>query len=351
MRRRRNRYSSYRGRRTLTDVLKMVAFALGIAALLLLAILWMVGRETDREKGQEAQSHVAQSDISQPDPPQTGSMEEDSSLAENDAEKQGSQTEQIMRAVELPLAAVLDGTAQALLEQEAANALVLTMKNREGELAWDTQQGLAVSLGLGAGEEEVNRLLEQWNQGEVYTVAWVCCFRDNTLPYHRNSMALRADYGNWRDELGLRWLNPASQEAQSYLVQLCGELAALGFDEIVLECPAFPVEGSVDRILLDGADQGQVVSGFLEQVGTAVAPYGTQLSVYLEPEQLTGESGLTPDALGGVERLWVQASASRSELAGFLSRLETAVEERLVEVVEELSQEDVPQAKLDSLFQ
>ena len=98
-----------------------------------------------------------------------------------------------MAAVELPVQSVLDGTAAAELEQAGANALVLRMKDQEGALAWASGQELAMSLELGA-PAEVSEALRQWNAGSVYTVARVCCFRDNTVPYHRNSMALRASY-------------------------------------------------------------------------------------------------------------------------------------------------------------
>lgn len=62
----------------------------------------------------------------------------------------------------------------------------------------------------------------------MYTIARVCAFRDNTVPYQNNSVALKASYGNWRDELGLRWLNPDSEKARSYLIGLCRELAPVG---------------------------------------------------------------------------------------------------------------------------
>lgn len=56
----------------------------------------------------------------------------------------------------------------------------------------------------------------------MYTIARVCAFRDNTLPYQDNRVALKAGYGNWRDEEKLRWLDPDSETARAYIVGLCG---------------------------------------------------------------------------------------------------------------------------------
>lgn len=52
-------YNGYRGRRTLTDFLKIAVVALGVIALLLLAVLWMTGGE----KKEDADASVQQSSM------------------------------------------------------------------------------------------------------------------------------------------------------------------------------------------------------------------------------------------------------------------------------------------------
>ena len=341
MRRRGSGYSSYRGRRTLTEILKLLAAVLGVLVLLLLAALWLLGKERDVRNSrpdESVQAASSQPDTTQPDASQSQALPPD------DAQEEPAQAE-VMRALELPVSSVVDGTAAALLEQADANALVLTMKDQEGNLAWNTQQSLAASLNLGAAEE-INPSLAAWNQGEVYTAALVCCFRDNTVPYHRNSMALRAGYGNWRDELGLRWLSPASEEARSYLVQLCGELAELGFDEIVLECAAFPTAGSVDLLLTQGVDRESAVTDFLDQARAAVESHGAVLSLRLESGALTGDSGLTAAQLEQ-GRIWMEGAAEQGEAAALLAQKGVAAEaDRLVELVPAFAETDGAQALL-----
>ena len=118
-----------------------------------------------------------------------------------------------VKYITLPLSALADGTAEQKLHGAGADGAVLEMKDREGRLAWHSDQDLAAYAGVN-GPETNNDLLHQWTQKGYPTAALVNCFRDNSVPYHRNRLALRAAGGNWRDENRLRWLDPANEEAQ-----------------------------------------------------------------------------------------------------------------------------------------
>lgn len=347
-------YNSYRGRRSLTDVLKIVAAVLGVLVVLLLAALWLsrgengfplklpiLSQQEDEPSGsgQDVQGEGT-------DPAGTEGEPEEPASSEEEPEQESALT-----ALELPLSAIQDGSAAAQLEQAGANALVLTMKDEEGMLAWDAQQSLARSCGVNAADGAIQEQLVSWNQGEVYTVARVCCFRDNTIPYHRNDLAMRASYGNWRDEEGLRWLNPASEGAQTYLADLCGELAAMGFDEILLECPGFPTAGSVEAITSGDGSREETVSAFQTRVEEAVAPYETRVSLRVEAGTLTGilpESGVTAALLEKqAGRIWVD-SGEEEDLSEILLQVGvTAAQERLVEIVPQIDPDaGCAQAKL-----
>ena len=332
MRRSRNGYGGYRGRRTLHDILKGIAVVLAVLVVLTLALLlWGQRFLVFTDRGPRLNLPGFSGGGETP-PAASGSIsvviDESGGGEPAGGEDAGESAEpDAMLALELPLQAVLDGTAAGLLSEAGANALVLEMKSQDGTLAWASSQELAAALGVSTGTEEVNEAIRQWNQGEVYTVARVCCFRDNTVPYYRNSMALRAGNGNWKDELGLRWLHPGNEQSQIYLAQLCGELAALGFDEILLECAAFPTQGNLDRInwgdYADSTRREAAARDVLTACAQAVKPYGTLLSLRLDGQALDGAaSGLTPALLEEqAGRLWTQAGQGEEQL---LSQLEEA---------------------------
>ena len=211
-----------------------------------------------------------------------------------------------------------DGTALSQLEQAGADALILEMKDSQGSLAWQSGESLAAMVTTGS--EAVNAALEEWNRGDVYTIARVCAFRDNTLPYQDNRVALKAGYGNWRDEEKLRWLDPDSEAAREYIIGLCRELAQLGFDEIMLDQCWFPTQGKLDQIVKNGsyADGrfAESVEDLFAQLSQAVEPYGTRLSVRL-PKGYQGADapgGLSAKCLETyVRRIWVDPAEEEGE--------------------------------------
>ena len=317
MRRSGSGYGGYRGRRTLHDILKIVAIALGVLVALALAALLLGQRFiVFTDGGVRLDLPFLGGGEETPSDPGNVSVVIDEGEKEPPALSEGDS----LAALELPLQSVLDGTAGEELARAGANALVLEMKGPDGALAWGSGQELAVSLGLSAGDEAVNEALRAWNAGEVYTVARLCCFRDDAVPYQRGSLALRSGGGSWRDELGLRWLHPGDLRAQEYLSQLCGELAALGFDEILLECAGFPTRGALEQISWGDyarpAWREGAVEVFLDACVQAVEPYGTTLSLRLDGEALDGgASGLTPELLSGWSgRLWAEAPGGMEEL-------------------------------------
>jgi hypothetical protein len=305
----------YRGRRTVTDFLKLVAIFLAALVVLLLVGLYFAQEYlvyTDdglRVELPRLELPFFSSDDGGEDTPlgditvveQLGEPEDDSDVAQDGM---------LTVALQLPVSELKSGTALQQLEQAGANTLVVEMRGQSGQLEWYSQQALAEATHVNGSDESVNDLFRQWNGGDVYTVALVTCFRDDTMPYFRNSMALRSTYGNWRDELGLRWLDPANEDIRAYLADLCAELAAMGFDEILLDCSAYPVQGKLESITTQfPSDREGSMEAFFTQVRQAVQSYGTLVSVRVDGasmEQGT-DSGLTADVLNNsVDRVWVE---------------------------------------------
>ena len=313
----------YRGRRTITDILKFIAAVLAVLVVVVLGGIFYLQRYVvytdegaklelppflqflrwEREEPEPAESNTPPdlSDVSFTEDP-SGSVSEPVSEPEEPAGF----------ALELPVSDVVSGAAAEKLAQAGAQALILEMKDQEGRLAWHSGRAEADRAQVN-GSQANSDALAQWNQGEVYTIARVCCFRDNSIPYYYNKLALRVSGGNWRDELGLRWLSPAQEDAQGYIAALCGELAGLGFDEIVLEQFAFPTAGKLDHITrgenYDAAQFTPRLESLLTQIQQAVEPYGTKISLRVGRDTLTGaetSSGVTGALLEGYAfRVWM----------------------------------------------
>ena len=342
-------YSGYRGRRTAHDTLRIVAAVLGVLVILSAAALFYVQNYlvyTDDGVRVDLPFGLFQGEDALPDPGDVSVVEQTG--RENGAKGKTAApapADGALRAAELPLDSLLDGTAPTRLEELGADALVVELKDGTGRLAWHSEQPLAEQAGVN-GDEAVNRALEALEEAGVTVIARLTCFQDDALPDPAG--ALDSGGVSWRDALGLRWMSPASGAARDYLAGLCGELAALGVDEIVLEQFTFPVQGDLSRIAhgenYDPDRLAGQVEAFLAQVQAALEPYGASLSLALEGRLLNRpeDSGLT-DAL-------VRAYAARIWAGeGELSRVrleELGGQAKLVQTADQLGEADGAQAAL-----
>ncbi len=307
-----NDFGGYRGRTTASEVLRVIIIILVILVAAAVALLIYAQRYlvySDDGVRLELPPFLSFLQTGEPEP--AGPDPDAAAIVEAPPEPEPEPPpEPPMAALQLPLEALRDGTAPQLLGQAGANALVVEMKSPQGTLNWFSGEELAELANINFADRGINQVLRDWNAGEVYTVARVSCLRDNTLPYHRRDLAVRATYGNWQDDRRTRWLDPAEPAVQSYVAALCGELAALGFDEILLENCAFPTRGNLHSTtgLQQGEDRVRTIQGpdgLLEQVRAAVGPYETKLSILLDgPLPENGSGGLTQE---GLERLFDRA--------------------------------------------
>lgn len=199
------------------------------------------------------------------------------------------------RGIMLPRTALYDGTAQTQMEQAGATAAIFDMKADDGTLGYISQQTLAQESEVSASDAAINAAIQLLNSGELYTVARVSCFRDNTVPRTNMDIAIRSSSGNWRDEESYRWLSAANEEARAYVVGVCQELAGLGFDEILLDNCGFPTQGSVNRIRTNDNYDPENLTGplelFFEELRAGLADYPEiQISVVSSQSVLSGQS-------------------------------------------------------------
>lgn len=221
-------------------------------------------------------------------------------------------------AVEVSVQQLTDGTAAQSVTAAGGNALVVEMKNAYGRLSWDSNVEQAVSLGVAAGDSSVRQAISALDrEDELYLVARVSCFRDQTLANAGIGGPLMTRGGNvWYDPQGLRWVSPVSQQVRDYLTRLCTELAEMGFDEILLECPGFPDQGETYVLATSEyhpVDLTGPAGQFLEEVTAALEETEAKVSLMVSADAVLGTntlSGLTASSLAQyAHRIWVALPA------------------------------------------
>ena len=344
---RRNRYGGYRGRSSAGNWLRRIAIVLGVLVVLagggLLAgqryiIYTDNGLRLDLPFSWQNPSEDELNDI-------TVVVEPEEPAQSQPEEPPVEQTELPLRAIVLGMDHLLQGTALEQIQAAGANAVVLDMKQDNGRLGYASSNGLAAEIGANSAAEAVNQAIQTLAQEDIRLIARVSCFRDHRLA-ERKDYAIETNPGRrWCDLDGVRWSNPAKPAVREYLVGIMKELAALGFDEILLDHWGYPSrkEGHLEYIkkgeFYDPEQVETVIAGVLDQLQTALEGSQTKLSLYCRDGVLQGfpdKTGRTLEQLKGISgRVWLenpQAAAQFLQQAG--------VEHPQVKIVSDFIQED-----------
>ena len=205
-------YHSYRGRTTVTDWLKRIALVLAVLVVILVAVLFF-GQGSISYTDEGLRIHWPFSQQSDPQTPDPGNVTviEGDPAALPDASQEGETTppeepqEDASSILSVSLSSLLDGSAAQLAQEAGADGVVITMKDDQGALGWQSQQALASALQEGVDSGTVNVALTAWNEGDVYTVARLSCFRDEALGSNMDyTLRTSSDY-RWRDSGDLHW--------------------------------------------------------------------------------------------------------------------------------------------------
>ena len=328
-------YHSYRGRTTVTDWLKRIALVLAVLVVILVAVLFFgQGSISYTDEGLRIRWPFSQQTEPQTPDPGNVTVIEGDPAALPDASQEGETTppeepqEDASSILSVSLSSLLDGSAAQLAQEAGADGVAVTMKDDQGALGWQSQQALASALQDGVDSATVNAALTAWNEGDVYTVARLSCFRDEALGSNMDyTLRTSSDY-RWQDGAGAHWTTPSNPAVREYLIGLMTELAQMGFDEIVLEHWGYPAQsdGPLDNLKHseDNYPAGAldpVITDFLSQAAQALEPYGTRLSLAGAADMVSGvdfTTGLTAAASNTwADRLWV-SGGSREEVTAAL---------------------------------
>ena len=219
------------------------------------------------------------------------------------------------------------GSAAQAVGNAGGNALVVEMKAITGKLAWQSRTELAASMNVNAANNGVADAIRELAQnGDLYLVARVHCFRDRSLASAQIGTLTTNGGRIWYDFYGASWSSPANQQAADYLSALCLELAEMGFDEILLDDAGYPCEGELNALAIGDnrpMDRTVPVAGFLQRLAGELKEKDVRLSVYAYESFTPGDevySGLTADLLAGnADRVWLDKRVDWEQYESLLS--------------------------------
>lgn len=219
-----------------------------------------------------------------------------------------------LNPVALPAGALIDGSALQLVADAGGDCALFDMKTDVTDLNFTSAANPIAQAVYNPQTPGLNDAIRKMNQTDgLYTVARVSCFKDAYIFLYNDTFPIRTngDY-RWTGPDTLMWISPTNPAVQDYIIQICVELAQLGFDEILLDNAGYPNQGNLHYIRWDANyDPSQfstVIGGFYSKLSSALAEYDVALSVVTTPEAMAGNdllTGQTPDNLAGFSRLWI----------------------------------------------
>ena len=172
-----------------------------------------------------------------------------------------------------------------LMSAPAYNAAAVTLKDSAGHIYFAASGAAA---GAVTTAEDTAAALTEVTESGRHTIARMSCFLDPiAAKADVEGMGLKNTGGYiFYDGNDLNWLDPSKPAARQYLCGLAAEIAQLGFDEILLTDLSYPTEGKLDKIDYNGADRGESIRLFLEELRADLADTGVELSVELPAETI-----------------------------------------------------------------
>lgn len=203
---------------------------------------------------------------------------------------------------------------------QTCDAVCVTLKDTAGSLYFDAAHG--VSGGVRTQADTAAALAALTGREDVVSVARFSCLHDpRTANSNVRNLALRNTGGYiFYDGNNSQWLDPTKPAAREYLCGLVGEIAALGFDEILLTDLSYPTEGKINKIDYNG--DGPLEDNLkllLTELKAALEPYeGVTLSLELPETVIT--AGYDPvsgqklaDLAPLVDRVYAVTEPDRAE--------------------------------------
>lgn len=131
-----------------------------------------------------------------------------------------------------------------LCDQTELNAMVIDIKDENGNITFRMPEDSKPAV-LGNCKnyiEDMDALMKELKEHEIYTIARIVCFKDPALAKEQPELAIKDKNGRFvTDSSKLAWVNPCKEETWEYLTDIALYCADLGFDEIQFDYVRFPV--------------------------------------------------------------------------------------------------------------
>lgn len=244
---------------------------------------------TDSAEGQEAGSDTDEENGNDDPEPEENGISGNALEPETAGNDTGELRREAVKVKGIYVSGPVAGTARMdelieLVDQTELNAMVIDIKNDDGKVTYDMQSDQVLEIEAGIGYiPDIAALVSKCKEKDIYLIARIVAFRDPYLAEKKPEWAVHTkDGGIFRDKSGLAWVNPYRKEVWDYLVEIAGEAAEAGFDEVQFDYIRFSTD-----IKTEEADYGpeaeqagkiDIITEFTEYLYEHLRPLGVYVA-------------------------------------------------------------------------
>ncbi len=167
------------------------------------------------------------------------------------------------------------------MAERGMNAIVLDTKDTDGFLTYRSKVPLAVETNATKSAEirDLARSIRFAHARGIRVIMRISCFHDEWIQPRKTALSVR---GKWGGPYPIGWLDPSSEGAHQYVVDLATEAMDAGADEIQLDYVRYPVIGTrnADFHLKErNLTRVEVIRDFVRQVHAVTHARGVPLSL------------------------------------------------------------------------
>ncbi|MBE6882527.1 MAG: hypothetical protein E7489_05945 [Ruminococcaceae bacterium] len=174
---------------------------------------------------------------------------------------------------------------------EEVTAVVLDMKTRQGTVTYTSDQVSVINAGAVHEEAmDIDKRIKTAKDMGFDVVTRIFAFEDSTAPYNADDMAIRYESEDgvlWLDDSvdngGKPWLNPYSDTAQKYVLDIVFDAIDSGADAILLDGMRFPENEGMDYAYFGaGAEdisKGDILSRFAQRIYSSAVLTDTDIII------------------------------------------------------------------------
>jgi len=138
----------------------------------------------------------------------------------------------------------------AKIKDSRINTVIIDIKDYSGYILYNSElQNLHAINAVKYRMKDVQKILDDFHQAEIYVIARQTVFQDPVLAEAMPNLAFQTWQGNiWRDNKGLAWVDPNKKEVWQYNLAIAKEATDFGFDEINFDYMRYPSDGNMANI-------------------------------------------------------------------------------------------------------